>query len=174
VKFLLIFVGCAVFVYLAMSVPRLYKNIRRKLETVNTYAIQNLQTGKDIRVHNAGIDDGRQIILYSHHNWECMTWQFIQLEGDLYLLKNLYTHKTFQPSATPEAGITLYQQPLGGSSLQYWEFLKQDDGTYLIRLKDTGLYITAPNDENNAPAILMPLQDSPAQRWKLIEQHPIV
>jgi hypothetical protein len=110
--------------FIAVSLPRQYKNIKRKLETVNTFAIQNIETGKDIRVHNAGIDNACKIILFSHQNWECMTWQFIQLEGDSYLRKNLYTHKTFQPSAPPEAGVALWQQPLGGNSLQYWEFLK--------------------------------------------------
>ena len=152
---------------------RAYNGYLKKKNTVNSYAIQNIKTGKNIRVHNAGINDETKIILYSHHNWECMTWQFIKLEGDTYLLKNLYTQKTFRPSLSPVAGVDLWQQPLGGDNFQYWEFLKQSDEAYLVRLKDTELYITVSSDENNSPIILMPLQNSTGQQWRLIEQHPL-
>ena len=168
--YLIVFIVLACLIILA---PRVYKDIVKKQNTSNVYAIQNVQTGKDIRVYNAGIDDGQKIILYQHHNWECMTWQFIQLEKDTYLLKNLYTQKTFQPSASPEPGVTLWQQTLGGDSLQYWEFIKQPDETYQIRLKGTELYITVSSDQNDSAIILMPKQNSPAQQWKLIEQHPV-
>lgn len=152
---------------------RILKDINKKLKFTNTHAIQNVKTGKDIRVHNADIGDGTKMILYSHHNWECMTWQFIQLENNTYLLKNLYTQKTFQPSSFPESGVSLWQQPLGGSRLQYWEFIKQPDGAYLIRLKATELYVTVSSDETNAPIVLLPRQDSSRQLWKLIRQNPV-
>ena len=141
-KYLVYLIVFIVLSCLLILVPRLYKDIVKKQNTINTYAIQNVKTGKDIRVYNAGIDDGQKIILYSHHNWECMTWQFIQLEENTYLLKNLYTQKTFQPSASPEQGATLWQQTMGGDRLQYWEFIKQSDEIYQIRLKGTELYIT--------------------------------
>lgn len=32
--------------------PRIHKNIQKKRNYANTYAIQNLGNGKDIRVHN--------------------------------------------------------------------------------------------------------------------------
>lgn len=172
--YVLIIIGVLVVAYLLMLIPRLLKNIKRKRETSNTYAIQNIKTGKDIRVHNAEIDDGRKIIQYKHQNWECMTWQFIRLEGDTYLLKNLYTHKTFQPVSEPEVGVTLWQQSMGGNNLQYWEFLKQPDDTYYIRLKDTELYISISGDESGSDIVLMPLVNATDQKWKLIEQHPIV
>lgn len=155
-------------------VPRIYKDIQKKRNYANTYAIQNVGTGKDIRVHDAGNADGTKIILYSHHNWECITWQLIELEGNVYLLKNLYTQKSFQPSLTPTAGVTLWQQTLGGSRLQYWEFIKQSDESHLIRLKDTELYLTATSDENDSDIVLMPKQDSDNQQWKLIRQNPII
>jgi len=152
---------------------RIYHGYLKKRNTVNTYAIQNVKTGKDIRVHNAGIDDEARIILYTHHQWECITWQFIQIEGDTFLLKNLYTQKSFQPSNQPKPGVSLWQQPLGGSSGQFWEFRKQPDETYLIQLKGTELYITISSDENNSDIVLMPSQESDEQKWKLVEQHPI-
>ena len=152
---------------------RIYHGYLKKRNTVNTYAIQNVKTGKDIRVHNAGIDDEARIILYPHHNWECMTWQMIRLEGNTYLLKNLYTQKTFLPSSSPDSGVWLWQKPLGGDNLQYWEFLKQPDGTYLIRLAGTELYITISSGKNNADIILGQMKNSDEQKWKLIEQHPI-
>ena len=133
--------------------PRIYKDVKKKRNYANTYAIQNVGTGKDIRVHNAGNDEGTKIILYNH---------------------NLYTQKTFEPSATPVPGVNLWQQTLGGSHFQYWEFIKQPNETYLIRLKDSELYLTITSDENNSDIILMPKQDSDNQRWKLIRQNPII
>jgi hypothetical protein len=103
-----------------------------------------------------------------------MTWQFIQLEDDTYLLKNMYTLKSFQPVSDPKAGVELWQQPLGGTKLQYWEFTEQSDATYLIRLKDTELYVTISAQENESPLILMPMNNSSAQKWKLIKQNPAI
>ena len=154
--------------------PRIYKDVKKKRNYANTYAIQNVGTGKDIRVHNAGNDEGTKIILYNHNNWECITWQLIELEDNAYLLKNLYTQKTFEPSVSPESGVGLWQQTLGGSRLQYWEFIEQSGDTYLIRLKDTELYVTATSDKNNSDIILMPRQDSDSQQWRLIRQNPII
>jgi hypothetical protein len=153
---------------------RAYHGFLKKKNRVNIYAIINEKTGKGIRVHNAGIKDETKIILYRHHNWECMTWQFIKLDEETTLLKNLWTEKTFQPSLAPEQGTGLWQKPLSGDKHQYWEFLNQSDDTYLIRLKGTELYITVSSDVNNSPIILMPIQNSYEQQWKLIEQRPIV
>ena len=172
-KYLFFILLGLVIIFTVITLPRNLKDTQRKRETANAYAIQNVETGKCIRVHDAGIDDGRRIVLYPHQNWECITWQFIKLEEDTYFLKNLYTHKSFQPSSSPEAGVRLWQQPLGGDKLQYWEFIKQSDETYFIRLKDTDLYLTVSSDENNSNIILMPMQNSKEQQWRLIEQHPI-
>jgi len=154
--------------------PRIYKGIQLKQDKVKTYAIQNVATSKCIRPYNAGFKDNNKVILYNHNNWECITWQFVEIEKDTFLLKNLYTEKTFQPMVNPSAGVTMWQKPLGGSALQYWEFLKQDDGAYYIRLKGTDLYLTAASEEQNADIVLKPMQNEINQQWKLIEQHPIV
>jgi len=74
-----IFIGVVVVFVLLVSF-RVSKDIKKKLSYANTYAIQNVKTGKDIRVHNANNTDGTKIILFSHQNWECMTWELIQLE----------------------------------------------------------------------------------------------
>lgn len=157
---------------------RIIKDIKKKLNIKNAYAIQNIETGKDLRVHNANIDNGTEIILYNHKKWECITWEFIELEENTFLLKNLYTQKTFQPSSnSPSKGDKLIQKELGGSTLQYWEFLKENNGNYLIRLKGTELYLTSSSTETNAPVVLMeklPKQNPNKQLWKLIKQNPIV
>lgn len=154
--------------------PRIIKDIKKKQNYANTYAIQNIGTGKCIRPYNAGNEDGTNIISYDLNNWECITWQMIELDKNTYLLKNLYTQKTFEPSVSPESGVGLWQQTLGGSRLQYWEFIEQSGDTYLIRLKDTELYVTATSDKNNSDIILMPRQDSDSQQWRLIRQNPII
>lgn len=153
---------------------RTYKDLVKKRGFANTYAIQNVGTGKDIRVHDAGIADGTKIILYTHHAWECMTWRFIEVEESTFLLQNLYTQKTFQPASSPEAGVGLWQQPLGGSRLQYWEFLKGPDETYLIRLKGTELYLTAASAEDNSTVVLAQKNGSDMQLWKRVRQTPVV
>ncbi|MEP0841252.1 MAG: RICIN domain-containing protein [Phycisphaerae bacterium] len=158
----------------AMLTFRIYKDVAKKRGFANTYAIQNVGTGKDIRVRDAGIADCTKIILYSHHEWECMTWRFIQVDEGVFLLQNLYTQKSLQPSSQPEAGVDLWQQSLGGSPLQYWEFLKQPDETYQIRLKGTELYVTAPSAEDNSAIVLAPKNDAASQRWRLVRQTPVV
>lgn len=172
---IVIFLPLAILVLLGVIFgPRVLKDIQKKLNYANTYAIQNVETGKAIRVHNAGNEDGTAIILYAHHNWECITWQLIQLEDNAYLLKNLYTQKTFQPSSSPESGVGLWQQSMGGSRLQYWELIEQANETYFIRLKNSELYLTAEFDGDNAPVILRPKQNSDGQLWRLVRQNPII
>ena len=158
----------------AMFGPRICGDIIKKRNYANTYAIQNAAYGKAVRVRDAGIADGTEIVLYRHKNWECMTWQLIELEDSAYLLKNLYTQKAFQPSSAPEAGVGLWQQTLGGSRFQYWELLVQPGEMYLIRLKGTEMYITATSGEDNSALVLLPRQDANNQLWRLLRQNPIV
>ena len=166
----LFFVIVVVFVLLVSF--RVSKDIRKKLSYPNTYAIQNVKTGKDIRVYNANYLDETKIILYSHQNWECMTWELIHLEDSTFLLKNLYTQKTFQPESYPDEGVNIWQQSMGGTSLQYWELIKIPGEMYMIKLKDTDLYLTISSDENNSPIILQPKQNSTSQQWRLVRQNP--
>lgn len=154
--------------------PRIIKGLKLKKDKKNTYAIQNVQTGRCIRPYNAGFEEENRVILYDLKNWECITWQFIELKKDTYLLKNLYTQKTFEPVSEPEEGVSLWQKILGGSKWQYWEFIEQSEGVYHIRLKGTELYLTPETNELNANIILKPSEDTTAQKWTLVEQHPIV
>lgn len=173
-EFIMLGIGISAAVYALSFGMRTYHNIQRKRETVNTYAIVNAETGMAIRVYNAGIADETKIIQYKHANWECMTWQMIKLSDGSTLLKNLYTHKTFEPSDTPAEGVALWQKPLEAGENQYWEFIETDGGSYYIRLKGTDLYITTNGSENNSSLTLMTKQDNKVQQWVLKEQHPIV
>jgi hypothetical protein len=140
-----------------------------------SFAIRNVKTGKNLRPRNAGVSDGNDIILYPHNKWKCLTWQFNHIEGTAYQLQNLYTGKTFEPLSDPETGVALWQQRMNkDNGAQSWEFIEQQDGIYLIRLKDTELYITVSSSSTNSPIILMPYQNSNEQQWKLIEQYPTV
>jgi hypothetical protein len=136
------------------------------------FAIHNAETGKNLRPYNAGVSDDNRIVLYPHNEWKCLTWQFNHVEGTTYQLQNLYTRKTFVPKSNPESGVSLWQRPLKADSSQYWEFIEQPNETYLIRLKDTELYITISSDKTNSDIILMSYQNSSRQQWKLIEQYP--
>ena len=154
--------------------PRIYKDINKKRNYANTYAIQDVAVGKDIRVYNAQNEYGTPIVLYDQHNWECITWQLIGIEDNLFLLKNLYTQKGFQPVSEPIVGANLHQQILGGNPYQHWEFISCEDSTFYIRLRGTKLYITATSGENNSDIVLMPMQNKENQMWKLIRQNPII
>ena len=154
--------------------PRIRKDIQLKKEKTGVFAIQNVQTERCLRPYNAGFLDGTPVILYEHKDWECVTWHLIALGNNTYLLENLYTEKTFEPESEPAENVAVRQRPLGESHGQRWQLLKQDDGTFLIRLKDTEWYLTAENDEQNSPVVLRHLQESKAQKWRLIPQNPII
>lgn len=151
---------------------RVRKDIKKKLQFENTFAIQNVETGNALRPKGANYESGVEIIAYPLKNWECITWEMIEIDTNTYLLKDLFTEKTFQPKSEPKEGVGLWQQSMGGTKLQYWEFIKQTDNTYLIRLKGTELYITTSSNEIDSPIILMPKQDSKTQLWKLVRQTP--
>ena len=144
----------------------------RAQEAGSTYAIQNVQSEKNLRPYAAKTEDGNAIILYDHWSWKCMTWKFIQVERNTYQLRNLYTGKTLQPSAGPVPQTALWQQPLSGDKAQYWEFIRDRGDAYLIRLKGTRLYVTASSSETNSSIILLPMQNSSSQQWRLIKQDP--
>ena len=167
-----IVIGIVLIVALIAISTRIRKDIKKKLAFENTYAIQNVASGMCLRPFDAGYQNGNKIIAYSHKDWECITWEMVSLGNNTYLLKNLFTEKTFQPKSEPKPGVELWQQSLGGTPLQYWEFIKQSDATTLIRLKNTELYLTISSKAENAPLILMPLDNTPAQKWKLIRQTP--
>jgi len=125
-----------------------------------------------MRAKDANPTDGTKVIQYGHHNWECITWQFIRMEDGSYLLHNLFTLKAIQPSSAPKECVDLCQQPIGGTPLQCWEFIEQSEGEFLIRLKGTSLFATASTDEENAPIVLMPKQATPRQVWRKVRQSP--
>lgn len=162
----------AVMAFIIPAAFRVARDIQKKLAFENTYAIQNVASGTAIRPYNAQTENGNQIIGYSLKEWECVTWEMIDLGENTFLLKNLFTEKTFQPKTEPKAGVELWQQSMGGTALQYWEFLKQKDGLYKIRLKNINLLITVSSNEVNAPLILMPDSNSETQFWKLKKQNP--
>ena len=96
----------------------------------------------------------------------------MQIEENTFLLKDLFTEKTFQPKGEPKLGATLWQQSLGGNKHQYWEFLEQVDGNFRVRLKGTDLYLAASSVKTDSPVVLMLMQDDEKQKWKLVPQTP--
>lgn len=138
----------------------------------DTFAIQNVQTGKNIRPFEAKNADGNRIIQYTHWSWKCMTWQFMESGKDTYQLRNLWTSKTLQPS-TMAADATLWQQPLSTDDAnQEWTFIKSSGDTYLIKMKTADLYLGVTGSKTNAPIVLRALENTDAQRWRLVAQNP--
>jgi hypothetical protein len=138
-----------------------------------TYAIQNTETGKNLRPYDADNQNGNRIVLYNHVEWKCMTWSFIPADENSYQLKNLLTSKTFQPKENPaKVGTTLEQQPIAMSALQQWEFIKAANNSFYIRLKGSELFITASTSETNSNIVLQEKKDKALQLWRLVEQNP--
>lgn len=142
---------------------------------VGTFAIRNVKTGLLLRIQDAQAADGTVLVAYTPTNWKCMTWNFEHVTGNVYQLQNLFTHKTFQPDATPAVQAALRQRPLAaGQPSQQWEFEPGPDHTYRIRLRGTVLYVT-PADATgavNTPIVLAERTTNSLQSWTLYEQHP--
>ncbi len=160
-------------VILIVGGPRLAKGIKLKKERKNTFAIQNVAVEKCIRPYNASFKEDEKVILYTHHNWECMTWQMINIDSNTFLLKNLYSEKTFEPVSSPKTGISIHQKTLQASENQYWQFIASDEN-YLIKLMNYDLYLTTESGDENSNIILTEMNNSDNQKWRLIEQHPIM
>lgn len=167
-----VLIGVVLLLAIIAISTRVRKDIKKKLAFENTYAIQNVSSNKCLRPFDAGYQNGNEIIAYRHKDWECITWEMIEISDNTYLLKNLFTEKTFQPKSDPISGVGLEQRSLGGTPLQHWEFVKQPDETFLIRLKNSELYLTISSLQENSSVILMPLSNSAEQKWKLIRQTP--
>lgn len=153
---------------------RTRKNYQKKVGRANVFAVQNVRNRMNLRPLNAGLEDGAWIILYKHANWECMTWEFIHLEDGSLLLRNVFTEKSWHPVADPAPGVQLAQVPLGGVRYQGVLMEKLPDGTCLLRLQGTNLYLTPGSDEVNAPVVLMQKDGTDRQRWRLVPQRPII
>ena len=140
-----------------------------------TFAIKNVETGIYIRIKGANSANKTPIVAYDPVNWKCVTWNFVQVENNIYQLKNLFSGKTFQPATSAAENVGLEEQPIApDNASQQYEFITVGENTYLIKLKGTDLYIT-PSDKKgttNTPIILSKKNGSKLQQWTLKEQHP--
>ncbi|PWS28752.1 hypothetical protein DHW03_02610 [Pedobacter yonginense] len=138
------------------------------------FAIKNVQTGMLLRVKDASGKNGTPLVAYDPQNWKCMTWDFRNIDGNTYQLRNLFTNKTFQPKKEVDAKINLEEQPLVlGDANQQYEFIPVERA-YLIKLKGTDLYLT-PEDKKgstNSNIILAKKTNSKDQYWTIYEQSP--
>ncbi len=97
------------------------------------------------------------------------------MEGQTYLLENLFTGKTIQSTnVTPAAGDALKQQPAKNTTVQQYEFIPVEKNVYVIKLKGTDLYITPSDGKGtvNSAIILSRKDGSKLQQWTIYEQHP--
>ncbi|WP_440133648.1 RICIN domain-containing protein [Chitinophaga sancti] len=131
-----------------------------------TYAIKNVSSGMVLRIKDANTANGTPIVPYSPVNWKCVTWDFKNIEGQAYQLKNLFSGKTLQAKTAAAEGVSLEEQPIAG---QQYEFLPGEKNSYLIRVKGTELYIT--QGEDNI-VLTGKKKDNKSQSWTLVEQHP--
>jgi hypothetical protein len=136
-----------------------------------TFAIQNLSSGKDLRPFEAGRQDGNRIVLYGHHAWKCLTWTLQLIAPDRYQLTNYYTGKRLSFASSPDAGVLLVQHATPPNSTA-WDLVVQSDDSYAIRMAGTELYISATSEIMNSSITLTPFTNADAQKWRLLPQKP--
>ncbi|MEJ7740662.1 MAG: RICIN domain-containing protein [Chitinophagaceae bacterium] len=139
-----------------------------------TFAIKNVQTDMVLRIEEANRNNGTALVAYTPVNWKCVTWEFKHLEKNTYQLKNLFTSKTFQPVEILDH-IYLEQQPLlPANKNQQYEFILVEENKYLIKSKETDLYLTASDKSKavNARIILAKKTGGQEQLWMIYEQSP--
>ena len=140
-----------------------------------TYAIKNVQTGMLLRIKDANKANGTPLVSYNPVSWKCMTWDFKQVEGNTYQLRNLFSGKTFQPQQAAAPAVAMEEQPLlADNPQQQYDFIPAGKNTYCIRLKGTELYISPADDKGtvNSAIVLARKSDSKLQQWTIYEQHP--
>ena len=141
-----------------------------------TYAIKNVQNGMLLRMQDANKKDGTALVAYSPVNWKCVTWDFTKIEGNSYQLRNLFTNKTFQPeNMKPVNGTVLHQQPISlNQNNQLYEFILIEKDIYLIKLKNTELYLSPadPKGTVNSAIVVNEKKKGKEQWWTIYEQHP--
>ena len=141
-----------------------------------TYAIKNVQNGMLLRIQDANKKDGTALVAYSPVNWKCVTWDFNKIEGNTYQLRNLFTNKTFQPeNINPANGTAMHQQPIKlNQNNQLYEFILVEKDVYLIKLKNTDLYLSPadPKGTINSAIVLSKKKGNKEQLWTIYEQHP--
>lgn len=136
-----------------------------------TFAIQNIGSGKNLRPFEAGRQDGNRVILYDHHAWKCLTWVFKQTGPSRYRLTNYYTGKALGAASEPAAGVSLVQHETVPNSLA-WDFVAQPGDSYAIRMAGTELYVTATSNKTNTQITLAPFKGADSQKWRLVRQKP--
>lgn len=139
------------------------------------YAIKNVQTGMLLRVKDASSKNGTPLVAYYPENWKCMTWNFKKTDTNTYQLQNLLTNKTFQPSGAVALNIAFDEQPLvAGDAKQQYQFIRVKKDTYMIKVKDTELYLTPADGKGgvNSAIILAAKSNTPNQLWSIYEQAP--
>ena len=139
------------------------------------YAIKNAQTGMLLRIKDANSQNGTPLVAYYPENWKCMTWNFIHIEGNVYKLQNLLTHKTFQAVNNSKSNNELEQQAFDSGSLnQQYEFESIDKDNYRIKLKGTESYLTPANDKGavNTKIVLVKKVNLKYQLWSIYKQSP--
>jgi len=147
----------------------------RAQDIKGNYAIKNVQTGMLLRVKDAEAKNGTPLVAYHPENWKCMTWNFKNTGSNTYQLQNLFTNKTFQPSAKAAPNVPFEEQPLlVNAPNQQYEFIAVKKDTYLIKLKDTDLYVTPadPKGSVNSAIVLAKKRNTPDQYWNIYEQSP--
>lgn len=141
-----------------------------------TYAIMNVGNGMLLRIQDANKKDGTPLVAYSPVNWKCVTWDFNKNEGNTYQLRNLFTNKTFQPQNTnPVSGTALHQQPIAlNQNNQLYEFILVEKDVYMIKLKNTDLYLSPAELKGNVNSaiVLTEKKGNKEQLWTIYEQHP--
>jgi hypothetical protein len=135
-----------------------------------SYQIRNCKFGELLRPENANNADGTQIVLYPAQPWKCMTWKLLPAGDSAFQLQNHFTHKTFE-GGTNGTQSAVVQIPFARETEKRpsWKLEKLPNGFYRITDVTSGQSLTAASKDM---VILAPRNETPEQRWELIETDP--
>ena len=142
-----------------------------------TYQIRNVKYGDLLRPRDANHANGTPIVLYSAQPWKCMTWRLQPAGETAFLVRNLFTGKTFHAAFATNAqpaDVTQVPLPKNASEGPAWRFVLLDDGHYKITDDKSGKVLTAVKKTGEYSAIIAvaPWSNLDDQKWTLEKIDP--
>ena len=154
-------------------------SMTNQIPEATTYQIRNSKYGTLLRPKNANHANGTPIVLHTAQPWKCMAWKLQSVDQSGFLVKNLFTHKTFSAKhdgnnaqSAAVIQVPLSQEATKGKAI--WQFIRLKDGNYKIVDKQSESVLTADpkGDESHIIITLEPWHDLPAQKWVLEKVDP--
>jgi hypothetical protein len=141
-----------------------------------TCQIRNVKHQELLRPRDANNANGTPIVLYPAQPWKCMTWKLQPAGESAFLLRNLFTAKTFSAAADasgPHQPVTQVPLAKDGEGAPKWQLTRLEDGSYKIIDSKSGKALTALKEVGSSLKIIVAAWENKAeQKWELLPIDP--